>query len=582
MADSATPTTTSQDSLSNRILTAITSNPTVAKIAGKVGKGIDVLGSAGLLGFGTPGVLGTTTQIKYPELGISEQLESSGSAGLTPQQQAEKVTTRSAEKGITPVYTPQNIQYAPASAQPTGQPDMGSLIEMYKKQGWTDEAAIKSDIAAGNWKSKVPSTGGDGGGTPPPKVDTNQAITNDPNSKWLDQNDIQDLIREYGDDVSGRTDALANAIEQRATVAAEREYQTILGILGGQKEEAGTLATEQREAAKKQGELTTEELKAKQESETQTIEQQKTKFKEETKESVEMLAQNWRDLSRELQRLARARGISDSAFAANKETDLMLNFNSGLIKIAQESSEGIKNLSDAVIETTKFYTRQKNQLDFQLAEQTKAIDAWERQQIANIQGQEKMAYNKKLAAIENAMSQADQLRINTANSITEKKLSWGLFLQQLEYNYRTAVAVAAQGKVGSALDNISKTADLVKLTGQILDNGGEIVPQKNDQGELTGGYIHGIIPGTNEEVWLPITPGGTVNLALQQAGSLYGKIGQDTELKRAEGVPSYNQILETLTPGLTNTQTQTTETTPANNSIFNKILSAFNYNPAGQ
>lgn len=36
----------------------------------------------------------------------------------------------------------------------------GNIVDIYKSQGWNDDAAIQADISAGGWKSKVPSTGG--------------------------------------------------------------------------------------------------------------------------------------------------------------------------------------------------------------------------------------------------------------------------------------------------------------------------------------------------------------------------------------------------------------------------------------
>lgn len=40
--------------------------------------------------------------------------------------------------------------------------DIDSLIQIYRSQGWNDDAAIRADIAAGGWQGKV---GGNGGGS---------------------------------------------------------------------------------------------------------------------------------------------------------------------------------------------------------------------------------------------------------------------------------------------------------------------------------------------------------------------------------------------------------------------------------
>jgi len=39
-----------------------------------------------------------------------------------------------------------------------------NIVDIYKSQGWNDQASIDADIAAGGWKSKVPQTGSSGGG----------------------------------------------------------------------------------------------------------------------------------------------------------------------------------------------------------------------------------------------------------------------------------------------------------------------------------------------------------------------------------------------------------------------------------
>ena len=527
------------DSLSNRILGAISSSPLGSSLLGKASKAIDVIGKA------TGGTYGGL--YKMPEMGLSERGESLGSKALTPQEQAKKVEERSAQLKISPVYTQQTQPYSSTPQTTTtssgGEVPISDLVAEYKRRGWTDEAAIMGDIAAGGGKGYL---GGGGGGEP--VTPTRDVIGGTPGSQYLGESDIGDLIKKYGEQVTGSTDTLARDIEARATAAADREYQSILSLLGGQKGEVSTLSTQQKEAAGKQKKLTQEELTAREGKEVSTIGKEKEAFGEEVTQTVETLARNWRDLSLEIQRIARARGISDSAFAAGKETDLLLNFNTGLRAIASKSTAALKDFSDAVVETVSFYQRQGKQLDLDTNNQMQEIDNWERQQVTNIQGQETMAYNKKLTAIEEAMTKADTLRVNTANAITEKKLAWGLWLVQMDYSYKQAVAIAAQQSVGSAATKVNDVRNLFKMMADVLDNGGEIIPQKDDKGNIIGGTVHGILPSTGEDVYLPITAGGTTNLLLQQAGNIYGTMNKNNEVSNMiSGNPALSNIYSQLT-----------------------------------
>jgi len=514
------------NSLSNRIIGAISSNPILASLAGKAGKAIDIYGRV--------------TGQKTPELNISEKLESIGGYAqttdptLTPDQKAvieKKAQKRAGFPSAAVATLPRQTESPPPKISATTQ-DYSKTIDPNN----LDKLIIMFDGSQKTGRTILAETGGTGiyttttgGGNNAPTYNTREVIASVPGNKYLGEGDINDLIKNYGSQVSSNAEQLAKDIEARATAAADREYQGILSLLGGQKTEVGTLSKQQREAAGTQKELTAGELTAKQETETETIQGEKESFTEETKQTVEVLARNWRDLSLEMQRIMRARGVSDSAFASGKETDLMLNFNTGLRTIATKSTAALADFSTAVDETVKFYTRQKTKLDFDTNQQVQEIDNWERQQVAAIQGQQTMAYNRKLDAIENAMTQADTLRVNTANTLAEKKLTWGLWLVQMDYQYKTAVAEAAKTSVGNASTKVNDARNLFKMTADILDNGGEIIPTKDKDGNITGGNVHGILPTTGEDVYLPITAGGTTNLLLKQAGNIYGTMNKNNE-----------------------------------------------------
>lgn len=521
------------DSLSNRILGAIT---------GKVGKAIDVVGKT----LGNP----------LPELGLSEKAESYGGyqqyqSATTPQEKA-AVEAKALARTGTPSANAPTLQ-AVNNPQPTNsgqQLSTDQLIQAYKDRGWTDTNAIMGDIAGGGYKAWNLG-GSSGGGGSAPVYNTRDVVASVPGaSKYLGEGDITDLIKQYGEQVTGDTEGLARAIEERATAAAEREYQGILSLLGGQKEEVGTTASKQRESTQAQKVLTQQELAARQETETKAIEKEKAGFETEKDQTVQQLARNWRDMSMEMQRISRARGVSDSSFSAGKESELLLKFNEGLRNISEQSLAALQNFSDGIAETTKFYQRQNAQLDLDSKNNMDEIDAWERGEIAKINAQQNMAYNRKLDAIEGAMTQADTLRVNVANSIADKKMAWGLWLVQQDYAYKTAVATAAQGKVSDAVSNINKVRDLAVQYNDLVTKGGYSIEMQNGQA-----YLHGQVNG--EDDWIPVTQQQGLNLQKNQQKA-------QTYTDPLTGLPT--------TIGATQTQTQS-----SGNSILDAIRNTLGF-----
>jgi len=486
------------------------SNRLLASAQGKVGKAIDVVGKL--------------TGDIFPEKGYSEALESKGSAALTPQQQVETMTTRTAELNKTtpslnlkPVYTSQNVQYAlPAEGQKT----YDQIVQDYKSRGWTDEAAIKSDIAAGNYKP-VATGGGDGGNGGGEKFDAGaikQSVKDSVYGKYMGDQDVQDLLDEYARDGRSDTNALAADIEARATARADREYNTILEALRGQKAEAGTLAEQQKTDIATDTTSGLSELEAKKARETASIEKQKEGFIGETEQTADTLARNWKDMSLQVQRMMRARGAQDSSFAAGEETKVLMDFNKGLKQLAVSKTNALGDFADAVNETVRFYGAEATKLDESGKRAARDVDTWLRGRIGEIQGQEGVALNKKLADIDSAITQANSLKINTENKIRDQKLAYGLWLEQSKKQLEQAVAVAAAGKVSSAQGNISNYSQQFALTKQILGSGGEMTTS-NGKGEQ-GLFVHGKLPTTGEDIYIPITQGGAQNIALQQAAEL--------------------------------------------------------------
>lgn len=490
------------------------SNRLLSSAAGKVGKAIDVVG--GILGNPLPEVKAFGPQ------GLSGALESKGSAALTPQQQAEKVTTRTAEinkanpdLNLKPVYTTQNVQYSlPQDQQKT----YDQIVQDYKARGWTDEAAIKGDIAAGNYKPSVTTSGDSGSKAGFDSNAVKQSVKDSIYGKYVGDSDVQDLLDKYAREGRSDADALAADIESRAVARADREYNTILEALRGQKAEAGTLAEQQKTDIATDTATGLSSLEAKKARETASIEKQKEGFIGETEQTADTLARNWKDMSLQVQRMMRARGAQDSSYAAGEETKVLMDFNKGLKQLAVSKTNALGDFADAVNETVRFYGEEATKLDESGKRAARDVDTWLRGRIGEIQGQEGVALNKKLADIDNAITQANSIKINTETKIRDQKLAYGLWLEQSKKQLEQAVAVAAAGKVSSAQNNISNYSQQFALTKQILGSGGEMTTS-NAKGEQ-GLFVHGKLPTTGEDIYIPITQGGAQNIALQQAAEL--------------------------------------------------------------
>lgn len=323
-------------------------------------------------------------------------------------------------------------------------------------------------------------------------------------------------ISRWANETASRTEDIARQIEEAAIANAERDYNAIKDALSAQKGEIQTLATQQKEQLAKEKKFTEEGLTEKETSETAQIEKQKKAFEEETEATKEELATNWRDLSLETQRIMRARGISDSAFAASHEGKLLLDFNKGLRQIAKKSQAAFQDFADAVIETNKYYTRERQKLQMDYENNLTNIDNWVRQNIQAIQNQENMALNRKLAEIKNATVQANQLRAQVAQKIADQELALGVWMAQFQMQLKASVATAAQGKVSDAWKNITAVRQNTNLIKTVLENGGQFVRGYWDNGTFVESSkgdsfaVHGPVinyDGTFDYTYLPVTPG---------------------------------------------------------------------------
>jgi len=102
-----------------------------------------------------------------------------------------------------------------------------NIVDIYKSQGWNDEAAIRGDIAAGGWKSKVPNSGGGAsGGSSAPTAPSIQEFSDKayaPADEALKQYVMALRGQRQPLDVYGELEQAAGLPGMKATAATLRE-----------------------------------------------------------------------------------------------------------------------------------------------------------------------------------------------------------------------------------------------------------------------------------------------------------------------------------------------------------------------
>lgn len=340
------------------------------------------------------------------------------------------------------------------------------------------------------------------------RAKANNILSPAPTNPTLGEQGVKDIIRgipgateadfgsidisKYANETRDRMGAIASEIENTLKANAEAEYRDTMAALGVQRSEVGTVSAQQKKNVADQKALTEQDLSAKSESEKKNIGEQSDTFASEINTQKEQLARNCRDLSMRTQAIMRARGTSESSYASDKETSLMLDFNKGLRALSKSSTDALQNFSDAIVETDKFYTRQAAQLDFDTNKAIQDIDTWARQKVQDIQAQENKAMSTKLAEIRQAVTDANTMRVQTEQKIADQKQALDTWLVQTSINYKIAVATAAQGKVQSASDLIKQSAQYASSIQDILSNGGKFVTDastgKSYVQDLKGNY----------------------------------------------------------------------------------------------
>jgi hypothetical protein len=494
--------------LGGSILRAISSvSPT---LGGKVAHTVDVVGKA--LGNPLPD-LGATEEVQSKG-GYSQMVKTEQNKNLSEQerqkklQELEQKTKQTTGSGSAKSYETKSVDTS--SYDPNWRAKALQFGEDVNSPKFAKFREIEAQLNQQNQNTNSPPLGRKG-------------VENIASALGLTSEEMSKLdLSKWEQETADRADRVAKEIERAAIENAEREYNTILDALRTQKGEVGTLATQHRQRLKEQKEFTEQGLTKKEQSEIANIEKQKTAFEEEMQDTKEELARAWRELSLETQRLMRARGIQDSSFAASNDAKLMMDFNRGLRKIAAQSQAALKDFSDAVIETNKYYTRERQKLDMDYNQALTDIDNWERQQIQSIQAQENMALTRKLNEIRNAVAQANQLRENVAQKISDQKMGLAVWMAQFQMQLKAAVATAAAGKVDDAWKNIAAVRQNVDLVKSIRENGGTFVKMKTKDGSDQW-FVHGAVPNSDGSwSWtsIPVTEDFVKLQALKEQKSL--------------------------------------------------------------
>lgn len=481
------------------------------ELGGKVAKVVDI----------TAKVLGSTA----PDYGGTERAESAGGVVLgatDPAAAAAKEAARSKALGIPlSAATQQTQQQGPTqngtslaqnnltkdqAKSASGLPD-GELWDQkeFEKDGRRYKVI---DNRNGTFSFQDITPSGNGGGQDN-KITAGDVISALPQDELgnIDQDTFDSIMSKYGNATRDNAKAIADEILAAATENANREYQDTLAALGVQKKEVQTLAEQQKGRVAKEKEMGQAELLDKQNTETTAIEKQKKGFEGEVAQTKDELAQNWRDMSMQVQSIMRARGVTDSSYSGDKETKVLLDFNKGLRQLATKATGALADFAEAVVETTKFYTREAEKLSYEASKKVEDIDTWVRQQVASIQAQESKGLTQKLNEIRSALAQANTLKTQTEQSIADKQFAIDSWLVQTQVNYKNAVALAAQGKTGNAVDTIAKYRDQAKEAYDLVTKGGYEFQVVKDANGKTQYVVHGTLPNGQDD-YIPLSLGG--------------------------------------------------------------------------
>lgn len=463
-------------------------------LGGKVGRTIDIVGKF----LGNP----------LPEKGASEMAESAGAVVFTPEQAVDKARARSGEAtppSPNPIERTYQIEkgYVPAFASSDGNamPPMDELVRVYKSQGWTDENAIRTDIASGNWVNKVPQPPvGSGGGTNTVGELQKHIQSNPVSVKGMTTEDLNDVLKKMEE----RGMSAADALLERRREIAERYYRDTLAEAENRLGEVTSEAERRKRQAKEQEEFYKGELGKRKQFELEEIESQEQKALQSYESAKDEIAQNWRELSRKFEAQARAAGMSATSLIAGETRKLMNQFNSNLAKAWVAHKDTVDELNRAVRKTIETFDSKIGELEMNTRQMIEGVDAWLQEQINRIREMKDKALTYKMELVYDAMNQADNLKNQILDKIDTAKLNWSQWLAQIQTQYALSAKYAAEGNIASAKQSLDTSNKLLTLAEKQINLGAaDVVSAPKERGGL-GYYLVGRIPLTNEEYSIEI------------------------------------------------------------------------------
>jgi hypothetical protein len=240
-----------------------------------------------------------------------------------------------------------------------------------------------------------------------------------------------------------------------------------MDVLRSQKNELPTIAEYQKGKLQKQKEEDLTTLETGRTKDVASLDKTQKDFEETTRTNQDTLGENWRKLSLNTQALSRARGITNSDFSQQQESNQMMEFNKGLRVLATSAQNVYKDFVDALTNTNDYYATATNKVINDSATQSADIDEWMRQSVVSIQQQERLTLGQKLSEIKSAAAKASELKLNIAQQAQTRQQNLEDWLLQTKVNFDNASKLAAQGNVSSAATTIS---DIAKTTATIQAN----------------------------------------------------------------------------------------------------------------
>lgn len=497
----------------------------------------------------------TTTPVSQPSQGLSLASQQSGiqQAAATNPQLSKDINKALSTSEYGPGMTQSQATEAAHNVGATYDPNSQSSLRNERAQGANVGDIRDFDGVKWRWNGEMWEK------EPGQSTGNTQSAADVLNTKYSgeDRSAIENILGGAGNAASTLSDLekqaretganLADLIEKKARESADAQYGAILSALGVQKGEVQKVGSEQSARAKEEAALGQTELTARETQGVSDIEKEKTGFVKQQAQDKEQLARNWRDLSLELQRVMRARGVQDSSYSGDKEAKLMGDFNKGLQVLAVKGEDTLKDFSDAITQTHDYYKRQQDQLDFQLRGQLSDIDTYVRQEVQKIQGQEGIALANKFSQINDAITQGQQLKTQIELKLLDQKASYAMWLDQVRVQYQTAVATAALGSVGSAKQKIADIAAYQKVIQQGLSDGSLSLMQTTLPNGNVQAVVHGTIGG--QTITEPVSSEFVTTQQSNQSLNLATNVGKAANsLGLTSGTPEYNTFVSQYLP----------------------------------